>query len=80
MKEIKELLCKAEDESFNLGLCWVPAHVNVEGNEKADEAAKELALMPPEATHRAIPHTDMRRQLKEAVLSRWHCRWKALGC
>ena len=77
--EIKQLICKADDKDINIELCWVPGHANVEGNEKADKAAKEAANRLPEATHRAIPHTDMRRPLREAVMSRWHRKWNALG-
>ena len=80
MDEIKELLCKAKDnKNLHVDLCWVPGHVDVEGNEKADKAAKEASSRPPEATHRAIPHTDMRRPLREAVMSGWHRKWNALG-
>ena len=49
------------------------------GKWKADKAAKEASTRPPEATHRAIPHTDMRRPLREAVMSGWHRKWNALG-
>ena len=52
--------------------------MNVEGNEKADKVAKEASLRPPEATHRAIPHTDMRAPLREAARARWHRKWNAL--
>ena len=76
--EMKDLLCKAKEEELNIELCWVPGHMNVEGNEKADKVAKEAALKPLEDTHRAIPHTDMRAPLREAVMARWHRKWNAL--
>ena len=74
VEEIKVLICKAKDTNLNIELCWVPGHVNVEGNEKADRAAKEASSRPPEATYRAVPHTDMRRPLRPVHLGRPSCQ------
>ena len=75
--ETKELIQRAEDDII-IDLCWVPGHVNVQGNEKADAAAKDAALRAPTA-HKAIPHTDMRRPLREAITNRWHRKWNSLA-
>ena len=56
--ETKELIRRAEEDNIIIELCWVPGHVNVWGNEKADAAAKDAALRAPTAPHKAIPHTD----------------------
>ena len=76
--EIKELIHRAETKDMRLDLCWVPAHVNVAGNEKADTAAKDAALAPTQAPPRAIPHTDMKRQVREAISKRWQEKWNSL--
>ena len=72
--EIKELIRRAEEDIIIIDLCWVPEHVNVRGNEKAD-----AALRVPTATHKAIPHTDMRRPLREAITKGWHRKWNSLA-
>ena len=56
-----------------IDLCWVPGYVNVRGNEKAD-----AALGAPTAPHKAIPHTDMGRPLREAITNGWHRKWNSL--
>ena len=73
--ETKELVGRAEEDNIIIDLCWVPGHVNVWGNEKADAAAKDAALRAPIAPHKAIPHTDMRRPLREAITNGWHQEW-----
>ena len=70
--ETKELIQRAEEDNITIDLCWVPGHVNVRGNEKADAAAKDAALRARTAPHKAIPHTDMRRPLREAITNGWH--------
>ena len=41
--ETKELIRRVEEDHIIVDLCWVPGHVNVRGNEKADAAAKDAA-------------------------------------
>ena len=77
--EIKGLICKGANENKIINFCWVPAHVNIEGNEKADKAAKEAAQGLFEGLPRGIPHTDMKRPLREAVTLGWHRKWNSLG-
>ena len=79
LAETKELIRKAEDDNIIIDLCWVPGHVNVRGNEKADAAAKDAALRAPTAPHKAIPHTDTRRPLREAITNGWHRKWNSLA-
>ena len=64
LAETKKLIQRAKDNII-IDLCWVPGHVNVQGNEKAD-----AALRAPTAPHKAIPHTNMRRPLREAITNR----------
>ena len=59
LAESKELIRRAEEDNIIIDLCWVPGHVNVRGNEKADAAANDAALRALTAPHKAIPHTDM---------------------
>ena len=77
--ETKELIRRAKENNIITDLCWVPGHVNVRGNEKADAAAKDGALRAPTAPYKAIPHTDMRRPLREAITNWWHRKWNSLA-
>ena len=79
MVETKELIQRAEEDNIIIDLCWVPGHVNVRGNGKADAPAKDAALRAPTAPHKAIPHTDMRRPLREAITNGWHLEWNFLA-
>ena len=76
--EIKQLIHRAKTLNISLEMCWVPGHVNIAGNEKADAAAKEAAVVTTQAPTRAIPHIDMKRPVREAIFKKWQVDWKSL--
>ena len=55
-------------------LTWVPSHVGIEGNERADQLAKEAATR--EATFTPIPYTDFYNTIRQRVYSRWKELWR----
>ena len=75
LAETKELIRRAEEDNIIIGLFWVPGHVNVRGNKKADAAALRALTAP----HTAIPHTNMRRPFTEAITNGWHRKWNSLA-
>nr|BDT63038.1 MAG: hypothetical protein [Trachysalambria curvirostris nimavirus] len=56
-------------------LCWVPAHVGVQGNELADQRAKAAAAQPCDATF-PLPHTDMKPSIRLCLRERWREQWR----
>ena len=54
--------------------CWVPSHVGVGGNERADIAAKSASRL----THISpvnIPHSDFNTIIRFYMRQRWQDRW-----
>ncbi|KAJ8043486.1 hypothetical protein HOLleu_10590 [Holothuria leucospilota] len=57
-------------------LAWVPSHVGIHGNEKADTLAKEALQM--DITNLQVPHTDYRPNINGYVKSKWQELWDSL--
>ena len=55
--------------------CWVPSHVDIEGNEKADLYAKKALQF--DITDYCIPYTDFRPIINDFILSCWQLQWNA---
>ena len=53
--------------------CWLPSHVGIKGNEKADIAAKSaltLTISDPK-----IPFTDFKPSINTFVHNKWQMSW-----
>ncbi|GBN78441.1 hypothetical protein AVEN_130615-1 [Araneus ventricosus] len=67
---VLNLLNKLASRDFNI-LCWVPSHVGIVVNEKADKAAK-LATAP---TNSSTSLTDFKKYTKLLFYTKWQRRW-----
>ena len=60
----------------SLSFCWVPAHVGIHGNERADRKAK-IACNQREINVKAVPHFDMKQLIHKYILRKWQERWSS---
>ena len=58
----------------NITLCWVPSHVGVIMNERADDAAREG--LQQAITPQPIPRSDFKILIKKLCTDRWRQRWQ----
>ena len=53
--------------------CWIPSHVGIQGNEKADMAAKESLCK--DIHDMKIPFTDFKHVINKYIWNKWQERW-----
>jgi len=66
-----------EKNGKNIILCWIPSHVGILGNEKADAAAKSALSLP--VTHMKLPATDMYPCVTKLIFDEWQEVWNCCG-
>ena len=74
--ETKELIRRAKEDIIDL--CW-SLDMLMSGGTKRQMQQQRMQLRAPTAPHKAIPHTDMRRPLREAITNGWHQEWNSLA-
>ena len=64
-------------EVKHLTLAWIKAHVGTEGNEQADQAAKEGAAggSHMKEAQTPIPWQEAKNKIKEYTTSKWKHKW-----
>ena len=73
---IQRKLIELQEEGKNINICKVPSHVLIEGNEKADRAAKETNLIPGLHT-KCIPFKDLYPSIREYRNDLWQRHWES---
>ena len=54
-----------------VNFCWVPSHINIAGNEKADRLAKEVAIVEGDIALVHYPYRDFYPIIKQAICKHW---------
>ena len=62
-------ICETKQVSF----CWVPSHVGISGNERADKAAK--AALSGDVLPFKVPYTDFKPDIHNCIKTSWQNSW-----
>ena len=62
-----------EKNGKNIILCWIPSHVGILGNEKANAAAKSALSLP--VTSMKLPATGMYPRITKLIFDEWQEVW-----
>ena len=73
---IHTLLVRLHGRGQSVTLCWVPSHVGVEGNERADKIANEAANNPQTPRMHKNFFRDLFPLTKKIIQSKWEDDWE----
>ena len=73
VQQIKFEFHKLYEDNKYIEICWIPAHVDIKGNEEADKAAKAAINMTRSKIN--IPVSDFLPTLKQSIFAKWQTLW-----
>jgi ribonuclease HI len=74
IKEIRQLYATVVTDNKTVDIDWVPSHVDIKGNEQADEAAKQ-ALKDGTMTSIGLSKSEANALVKRHINSKWQRQW-----
>lgn len=74
---VNKILQQVKEDEIQICLCWVPSHVGVSGNERADVAARQV-VSSNDITRREIPRTDFKQHIKATIKNTLENQWRNL--
>ena len=72
-------LAQLQDTYKTVKMCWLPSHVDIRGNDDADEAARAASQRNEPPDNRGVPCRDHYPAIKRAVLSLWQREWSEVN-
>ena len=75
VSKIQAWIIKFHSRHKSMQLCWVPSHINIAGNERADQLAKQGALSQDDLAYELYPYKDYYPIIKKSVVSKWQQKW-----
>ena len=73
IEEIISKLMSLKASGFDIHLCWLPGHVGILGNERADRAAK--AARRTDMQPCLIPPSDFKPVIRKHITAIWQSTW-----
>ncbi|XP_053989675.1 uncharacterized protein LOC128882131 [Hylaeus volcanicus] len=76
IRNIIELNATLSQNGKEILYSWIPSHVNIEGNEKADIAAKAAVSSTAEISNYSVSYKDLQKFFIKAITDWWNEEWK----
>lgn len=75
VSEIHHQLSMFPESAKHLTFVYVPSHVGIDGNELADNAAKEASQLPEDSCLEVYTHMDAKSSVKKLLRNVWNNQW-----
>lgn len=74
--KINEINHKILTENNKIKLIWIPGHAGIQGNEKADQLAKEATKIQATNNEGNLRMDDLLQEAKHRLKKQWEDEWK----
>jgi ribonuclease HI len=75
--DIKTTIQQLAQKKCTVKFQWIPSHTDIQGNEKADAAAKEAAQLPEVTCNIGTSLTEMKGRVKTVIKKKWQDRFSS---
>jgi kelch-like protein 2/3 len=70
---ILDKLHQLKTQTKEVTFCWIPSHIGIAGNSRADQAAKTALRLPK--TEGEIPYSDLKPRITSYIRDEWQRSW-----